>query len=417
VHQGVDSTASVRSNSNMYRAQYRLKWDVQKQQEAHQRHLRNIKPQVDNKCPRPQPHLVTKAKKHELEEDRFAEIERENSVLLSKMSKIMREGPGTHSHGGAPPVEEKPRPPQSLNRGFRRRELQRITQENQGILKRIQLKDPFYNHLDWAEEHRRSKRIMENLCEFKPQHKSSKFVRSLRGQTSGASTARDAPKSTRRKRKGKSGSVTARSEAEEAQQVRLEDLKLLLGMRRPPELVKKVFSALMILVSPFEASEADICWEAVQHWLTQLKGVQQFTKNLNHFEASRLDPSAVIRTVDYLLTHDLHPESVAIFSGALCTLARWIWGKCEEALPGVSEERVAARNVEEELPSATPNAAAPENEQDYGFANGEPVNQEAGLKHMSSPGEAPEGSASEAAEAPEGSASEAARGEEGAASP
>merc|ERR1719271_1783004 len=42
-----------------------------------------------------------------MEEDRFAEIERENAILLAKMSKIRREGSGTSEIGGAPPLRAK----------------------------------------------------------------------------------------------------------------------------------------------------------------------------------------------------------------------------------------------------------------------------------------------------------------------
>ena len=55
------------------------------------------------------------------------------------MSKIMREGAGTEDVGGAPPVRKKqPVYPaaQSLNRSKRKKDLMRITQENQAILKR-----------------------------------------------------------------------------------------------------------------------------------------------------------------------------------------------------------------------------------------------------------------------------------------
>jgi len=329
----------------MHRQIYSCKWDVKKGQELHRKHIRHAKSLVDNTMPRPQPHLITNAKKHELEEDRFAEIERENAVLLSKMSKIMREGPGTATNGGAPEKEVHPRPPKSLNRGFRRKELDRITQENLSILKRIQMKDPHYNHLEWKEERRRNKAYMRNACEL-PSPSKSRFVDSLRHQTSnksGSQTTRTHRHKSRRARN--TGAMTDRSfdapvqQAGNQHQVRPDDIKLLLGMRRPPELVKKVFSALMLLVSPFETSEADICWDAVQGWLVQLKGVQAFVDNLNHFDAHIIERPVVTRTVDYLFRNDLSPEKVALFSAALASLASWIWGICEESCPGIAEER------------------------------------------------------------------------------
>merc|ERR1712166_1633357 len=200
-----------------------------------------------------------------------------------------------------------PMPPKSLNRGFRRKELERITQENLSILKRIQLKDPHYNHLEWKEMRRQNKTYMRNACEL-PSPRKSRFVDSLLQQT-GAQTTRTHRKKSHRARK--SGA---------SNQVRPDDIKLLLGMRRPPELVKKVFSALMLLVSPFETSEADICWDAVQQWLVQLKGVQAFVDNLNHFDAHSIEKPVISRTVEYLLQFDLYPDKVALFSAALASL-------------------------------------------------------------------------------------------------
>lgn len=49
-----------------------------------------MKSTIDNKCPRGASHLKTKAKKNALMEERFAQIETENRILLEKMSHIMR---------------------------------------------------------------------------------------------------------------------------------------------------------------------------------------------------------------------------------------------------------------------------------------------------------------------------------------
>lgn len=337
----------------MHRAIYPLKWDVAHRQQVHKKKLRKARPRIDNEAPKPHPHLITKAKKHELEEDRFAEIERENAVLLAKMSKIIRDGSGSHNSGGAPERSKiKPTPPKSLNEGYRRKELAKITQENLGILKRIQMKDPFYNHLDWEEQAQRNKQIMHGLCEFKKTTpRNSKFVSNLRQNArKGSQTARGPnPRRISRVRRG-SGSVTSRShhrdpappspiEMQEHRVVRVDDIKLLLGMRRPPDLVKKVFSALMLLVSPFETSEADLSWDAVQQWLAALQGVEAFVDNLNHFDVSSVDPKVISRTVDYLICNELRPQSVELFSKALSSLCEWIWRVCEESVPGVCDER------------------------------------------------------------------------------
>ena len=57
----------------------------------------------------------------------------------------------------------------SLGKDRRKRELQRITKENQKILNRIQNTRPTYNHTRWEEEAKKSDDILQNISEFKPQ--------------------------------------------------------------------------------------------------------------------------------------------------------------------------------------------------------------------------------------------------------
>lgn len=54
----------------------------------------------------------------------------------------------------------------SLNREARRRELMKITRENQLILKRLQEKKPNYNVTRWAQEDQQRKKLLQNICEF-----------------------------------------------------------------------------------------------------------------------------------------------------------------------------------------------------------------------------------------------------------
>lgn len=96
-------------------------------------------------------------------EERFAQIETENRLLLEKMSHIMR------FKGGIDCTNDSVKYSHSLGNDRRKRELQRITKENQKILKRIQNAKPTYNHARWEEEAKRSDDILQNICEFKPQ--------------------------------------------------------------------------------------------------------------------------------------------------------------------------------------------------------------------------------------------------------
>ena len=82
----------------------------------------HCRPDVDNKPPQRFKHLEHKLKKQQMEEERFSQIERDNYLLLDKMSYIM-----THPQlldekfMGAPVQFGK-----SLNKDFRKRGEQRV---------------------------------------------------------------------------------------------------------------------------------------------------------------------------------------------------------------------------------------------------------------------------------------------------
>ena len=198
---------------------------VKKCQENHRRKLAEMKCSIDNKAPKRHPHLRKNLKKEQLMEERFAEIERDNRLLLEKMSYIMR--CAAMREATRPRATERPRRrayqrhksgrisprtrPQragraqivggamtdiplaslarslvlsftrrhnsldnqnpmeyahSLNREQRKRELQKITRENQAILRRIQAAEPTYDHLAWAEHERTHEEYMKNICEL-----------------------------------------------------------------------------------------------------------------------------------------------------------------------------------------------------------------------------------------------------------
>lgn len=63
-----------------------------------------MKSSIDNKSPRQATHLRTKPKKNALMEDRMAQIETENRLLLEKMSHIMRVRVLSHSFSFLIPI-------------------------------------------------------------------------------------------------------------------------------------------------------------------------------------------------------------------------------------------------------------------------------------------------------------------------
>jgi hypothetical protein len=91
--------------------------------------------------------------------EHYAKIERENRLLLEKMSAIMQ---GNHGIDNKCTSQQYSK---SMNKPFRKKQLQKITQENQAILRRIQTREPTYNHMQWEEERRVNEQLMRNICE------------------------------------------------------------------------------------------------------------------------------------------------------------------------------------------------------------------------------------------------------------
>jgi len=54
----------------------------------------------------------------------------------------------------------------SLNREARKRELMKITKENQMILKRLQDKSASYNVSKWQKEEDSRRKVLKNICEY-----------------------------------------------------------------------------------------------------------------------------------------------------------------------------------------------------------------------------------------------------------
>jgi E3 ubiquitin-protein ligase TRIP12 len=54
----------------------------------------------------------------------------------------------------------------SLTKEARKREMRKITAENQEILRRIQNAEPTYDHMSWQEDARRHEGYMKNMCEL-----------------------------------------------------------------------------------------------------------------------------------------------------------------------------------------------------------------------------------------------------------
>jgi E3 ubiquitin-protein ligase TRIP12 len=169
----------------------------QREQDLHRDRIKNMKSQVDTRTPRVATleHVKVNLKKEQMMEDRYTEIDRDNRILLKKMTDIMKQQ-NTPSVTPRGPVSGGP---VSLNKDARKKELLRITRENQTILKRIQQAQPVYNHVEWEDEHRKNCNYLKNRCEFPvmlrtPRQGTSELVSMV--EDDGAMTARSAQSSS-----------------------------------------------------------------------------------------------------------------------------------------------------------------------------------------------------------------------------
>lgn len=136
-----------------------MKMELEYRANLHRQRLNTMKPQIDTSKPVAVPHIRTNLKKEQMLEERYSAIDRENRILLNKMCEIMKPPP-------KPPADKRPEGPPSLNHHARKKELLRITQENQHILRRIQQAQPVYNHVEWEAANRQKVAYLKNRCEF-----------------------------------------------------------------------------------------------------------------------------------------------------------------------------------------------------------------------------------------------------------
>jgi len=137
----------------------RKEWE--KQHQAHRDRITKVKPATDMTMPMTatMDHIRNNLKKEQLLEGRYMEIDRENRILLRKMSDMMKK-PNPYTTG----KEEKPNV--SLNKDGRKQSLLAITKENQRLLKSIQEVQPVYNVKSWDEHYRNSAVHLKNCCTY-----------------------------------------------------------------------------------------------------------------------------------------------------------------------------------------------------------------------------------------------------------
>ena len=151
--------------------------------------LRNVKPTIDIRKPKNFKHLKSRAKKEQMLEDRYTEIERENRILLEKMTSIMQKPNRTSTSFSQDRFAQQTlAAKKSLNRAQRKQELLKITLENQAILRRLQDKGSSYNVAKWEHEHRARKDLLKNMSEY-PDEYDRKYRKRMFNKSEAGGTA------------------------------------------------------------------------------------------------------------------------------------------------------------------------------------------------------------------------------------
>jgi len=129
--------------------------------EAHRDRIKKVRPATDMTMPHTatMDHIRNNLKKEQLLEGRYMEIDRENRILLRKMSDMMKKpNPYTSEAAHNNPV--------SLNKDGRKTALLAITKENQRLLKSIQEVQPVYSTKRMEANYQTSGVLLRNCCTY-----------------------------------------------------------------------------------------------------------------------------------------------------------------------------------------------------------------------------------------------------------
>ncbi|KAG5283170.1 hypothetical protein AALO_G00039100 [Alosa alosa] len=145
-----------------------FKWD-QSTYDMHQKKVSSAKATISRTPPKTYDHLFNKTKKKKLEEDRMSIIERDNHMLMEKISHIMRTTGGIDNKNDY--ISKR------LSSAKRQQDLLQITEENLRILQRLTQCGPNYSIQLWQDDWVRTCTLMDSIGRY-PRMNS---VQSLKG--------------------------------------------------------------------------------------------------------------------------------------------------------------------------------------------------------------------------------------------
>jgi len=155
----------------------------EREHSAHRERIKKVKPSSDMSAPHSMQmdHIRNNLKKEQLLEGRYMEIDRENRILLRKMSEMMKK-PNPYTDGKEPPALPS-------NKDGRKMALKALTKDNHRLLKSLQEVQPVYSAQKLEANYRHTAYLLKNCCQYPvvtrlPRQKSSPSVL-MRMETAG----------------------------------------------------------------------------------------------------------------------------------------------------------------------------------------------------------------------------------------
>ncbi|KAL4488546.1 hypothetical protein ABPG72_013114 [Tetrahymena utriculariae] len=144
----------------------------------HENKIKNMKKMIDNEAPPQYDFLVSRKKKEALQQSRGNEIQRENKILIHKLTQILHRNKNLNTqsqqnlHGSAfsSSMYSNMNPfsttKNSLNQALRKKEFVKIVIENQALLKRIQSQKSEYDVKSWEKERLKNEKYISQISEY-----------------------------------------------------------------------------------------------------------------------------------------------------------------------------------------------------------------------------------------------------------
>ncbi|XP_063070621.1 uncharacterized protein cfap97d2 [Engraulis encrasicolus] len=133
------------------------RWD-QSNYDIHRKKVSSAKATINRTPPKTYPHINNNSKEKRLKEDRISVIERDNHILLEKISHIMRTTGRIDNKNDY--ITKR------LSSEKRQQDLLRITEENLLILSRLSQCGPNYSVQRWHDDWLRTTALMENIGRY-----------------------------------------------------------------------------------------------------------------------------------------------------------------------------------------------------------------------------------------------------------